>query len=284
MDSTLQAGLRLQWTVLSLSRRPIIPFLGGLHDGGVSSTCILGVVVEDHRSTGQIRCQPQFTSLVPLFMTYLAPLGVVSRRGTKRCDGCPNKVDIGEPVVVAHCVLLERLRRSLRPLLFRIEHANRRVGLHAPEIVREAWINHGTTLRIKASTIRFRSDGTILVEDFGTASARLWADQMVDIPVPLLIEEIVAARVQRIDEQIVEVPIPQITEDIVEVDVPVPQVDVQEISNAITALQFQVRTISKEIQEKYSGKREFQRKKHELKMQLDEYSKKIGALRASERA
>ena len=38
------------------------------------------------------------------------------------------------------------------------------------------------------------------------------------------------------------------------VDVPVPQVVVQDVANAIDFLQFQVRAISNEIQEKYSGK------------------------------
>ena len=81
------------------------------------------------------------------------------------------------------------------------------------------------------------------------------------------------ARVQRIDEQIVEVLLPQITKDIGEeiVDVPVPQVDASEV------LQLQVCAISTEIQGKYSGKEEFRPKKHELRMQQDECSKKIDA-------
>ena len=96
------------------------------------------------------------------------------------------------------------------------------------------------------------------------------------------------ARVQRNDEQSVDVPFPQITEDIVEefktppqgqfsvriceqiVDVPLPRVDVREITDAIEALQFQVRAMSNEIQRKCSSKEEFLTKKHGLKMQLNE--------------
>ena len=95
--------------------------------------------------------------------------------------------------------------------------------------------------------------------------------------------------VQRVDMQIVEVLSPQITEDMVEefseticeqtVDFSVRQVDVHEITNAIEAVQLQVRAISNEIQEKHSGKEEFLTKKQELRMQLDECSKKIDALR-----
>uniref|UniRef100_A0A7S1AJB0 Uncharacterized protein n=1 Tax=Noctiluca scintillans TaxID=2966 RepID=A0A7S1AJB0_NOCSC len=53
---------------------------------------------------------------------------------------------------------------------------------------------------------------------------------------------------------------------------------VREITNAIEALQVQVRAISNEIQGKSSGKDEFLTKKNELRFHLDECSKKIDAL------
>ena len=82
--------------------------------------------------------------------------------------------------------------------------------------------------------------------------------------------------------------IPQITEHIVEefserigeqiMDVPIPQVHVQETTNAIEALQLQVRAISNETQEKHFDKEELLTEKHELTMQLDECSKNIDAV------
>jgi chromosome segregation ATPase len=53
---------------------------------------------------------------------------------------------------------------------------------------------------------------------------------------------------------------------------------VKEKTNAIEALQAQIRAISSEIQGKSSGKEEFLMKKNELRMHLDECSKKLDAL------
>ena len=62
------------------------------------------------------------------------------------------------------------------------------------------------------------------------------------------------------------------------IDVPMPQV-LQQGATEAEALQFQVRAISNEIQEKYSGKEDILTKTTEVKMQLDELFKRIAALR-----